>query len=117
MGYLLFFYLEVLKLGENGIHVEAGFRFGLFDTRNAKNTGFPYCFVMGFARRNFAGHEGLTTVFLGRRTILGGTVDFQIEISLRTQSERDGVGRRQRRRIPMRPAPTGLQGGLRGTGE
>src|ERR1700720_342928 len=72
---------------------------------------------MGFSCRNFTGYEGLTTVFLGRRTVLGGTIDFQIEICLRTEPERDRVGRRQRRRIPMRPVADRLQRGLRGTGE
>jgi hypothetical protein len=39
---LLFLDLDILKLGENGIDVDAGFRFGLFVARNAKNTGFAH---------------------------------------------------------------------------
>ena len=73
---ILFLELEVVKLGENGIDVNVGFRSGFFDVGHAKNTGFGCWLFRCLARCHFTGHQGLTTVFFDRRTILGGAVDF-----------------------------------------
>jgi hypothetical protein len=94
---ILFLDLEIVKLGENGIDIYVGFRLRFFGACHAKNTGFGRGFFMRVARRHFAGHKGLTAVFLDRLTILGGAVDFQIEIHLGTKPERDRIYRRQRR--------------------
>src|SRR5579863_8226336 len=111
----LFATLELLQLAEHRVDVDLLLLARLRRDRRAEH-------VLGARRRragggDLGGNEGLTLRGLGLRAVLGGAVDLEIEIDLRTQAKRHRVHRLQVGAVPMAALADRLQGVFGGADE